>query len=317
MTHSKQSALPAGFRLEEYTIVRELSAGGFSQVYLALDQHDRKFAIKEYLPQEMTKRLPDGGVTISNELDRESFRHGLKCFFEEARMLAAIQHPNIVSVANFFRANNTVYMVMEYAEGRPLSKEVEIAGGRLSEAKIRRLFAELIGGLREVHLQHLLHLDIKPANIYLRRNGSPVLLDFGAARQTMRRSGQSFASMFTPGYAAPEQYDALAKLGPWTDIYGLAACIYSMMGGGRLPSADERLKQDKLEPATKAFAEYYSLPLLTLVDECLLLDPMKRLASLGKMQRILQDNNYVPPEPPKSWWQKAGGWFGKTPGERK
>lgn len=316
MTQSKQSALPAGFRLEEYTIVRELSSGGFSQVYLALDQYDRKFAIKEYLPLDMTQRLPDGGVTILDELDRESFRLGLKCFFEEARVLADIQHPNIVRVASFFRANNTVYMVMEYTEGRPLGKELELSEGRLSEVRIRKLFAELIGGLREVHQKQLLHLDIKPANIYLRRNGSPVLLDFGAARQTVLRPGQSFAAMFTPGYAAPEQYDAKAKLGPWTDIYGVGACIYSMMGGGRLQPANERLLDDQYFLTRKALTNYYSPPLLGLLDRCLQLDAEQRLDSLTLLQKALLSKDYVTPVPVLSWWQKTGVLLERLAGKK-
>lgn len=317
MTQSKQTALPAGFLLEEYSIVRELSSGGFSQVYLALDSYDRKYAIKEYLPLNMTARGENGAVTIVNELDQEAFRLGLKCFFEEARVLSCIEHKNIVRVVNFFRANNTVYMVMEYAEGRPLGKEIEMTGGRLQEARLRRMFAELISGLREVHLQHLLHLDIKPANIYLRRNGSPLLLDFGAARQTVLRPGGSFSNMFTPGYAAPEQYDAKADLGPWTDIYGLGACLYTLMGGGKPLSADERLRNDTLIPASKAFVEYYSPELLSLVDACLILSPEKRLTSLIQMQKFLQSTDYVTPPPPVSFWKEPGAWvrrvMGKTP----
>ncbi|WP_229799771.1 serine/threonine protein kinase [Vogesella fluminis] len=315
MTQSKQSALPAGFRLDDYTIVRELSAGGFSLVYLALDHHDRKFAIKEYLPLDMTCRQPGGEVTIIDELDREAFRIGLKCFFEEARVLAGIRHPNIVRVVNFFRANNTVYMVMEYAEGRPLSKELTLAAGHLPEVRLRKLFAELIGGLREVHQQQLLHLDIKPANIYLRRNGSPVLLDFGAARQALRRPGQAPAAMFTPGYAAPEQYDAKAKLGPWTDIYGLGASLYTMLGGGRPQSADERQQADTLQPASKLFAHYYSPQLLALADACLQLEPQRRPDSLERMQQCLLANDYVTP-PPRSLWQKAGTWLAQAAGKK-
>lgn len=308
-TKQSKRALPAGTRLEQYTVVRSLSSGGFSEVYLALDQHDRKYAIKEYLPLVMAGRRDSHNVTVLNELDRDAFKLGLKCFFEEARILAAIQHPNIVRVSNFFRANQTGYMVMDYTEGRPLAKEIELTPRGIAEPRLRRLFAELIGGLREVHLQHLLHLDIKPANIYLRRNGTPVLLDFGAARQTLGRA-QHLGSMFTPGYAAPEQYDAQGKLGPWTDIYALGACLYVAMGGDKLQAADLRLKQDKIVPASKAFARFYSPQLLALVDECLGLDPLTRLASLSEMQKRLRDKHYVTPVPPRgisAWLQRVMG----------
>lgn len=310
-TKQSKRALPAGTRLEQYTVVRSLSSGGFSEVYLALDQHDRKYAIKEYLPLAMTGRHDSYDVTVLNELDRDAFKLGLKCFFEEARILAGIQHPNIVRVSNFFRAHQTVYMVMDYTEGRPLAKEIELTPHGIAEHRLRRLFAELIGGLREVHLQHLLHLDIKPANIYLRRNGTPVLLDFGAARQTLGRA-QHLGSMFTPGYAAPEQYDPQGKLGPWTDIYALGACMYVAMGGSKLQAADQRQKQDKVLPASKAFARFYSPELLALVDDCLCLDPLTRLASLSEMQKRLRDKHYVTPAPSKG----VSAWLRRLMGKR-
>ncbi|MOA27090.1 Protein kinase domain protein [compost metagenome] len=134
-----------------------------------------------------------------------------------------------------------------------------------------------------------------------------MLLDFGAARQALRRPGQALTAMFTPGYAAPEQYDAKAKLGPWTDIYGLGASLYAMLGGGRLPAADERLQADTLQPASKLFARHYSPQLLALVDACLQLEPQRRPGSLAQMQQSLLANDYVTPLP--SLWQKAGAWL--------
>ncbi|SCK16396.1 serine/threonine-protein kinase [Vogesella sp. LIG4] len=280
-TQSKSRSLAPGSRLEGYTIVRVLSSGGFSEVYLALDGHDRKYAIKEYLPRDMVGRSDAGDVTVLNELDREVFKLGLKCFFDEARVLADIRHPNVVRVSNFFRANQTVYMVMDYADGRSLSRELELTGGSMPEARLRELFAELIAGLEEVHKQHLLHLDIKPGNIYLCRNGAPILLDFGTARLVSSRSNA--AAMITPGYAAPEQYQAKGQLGPWTDIYGLGASMYLAMGGGRLAAADERMRNDTLPPASKLLAGLYSPQLLQLVDQCLALTPSARPASLGEV----------------------------------
>ncbi|AXK39370.1 serine/threonine protein kinase [Crenobacter cavernae] len=296
MTQSApQKPLPAGYRLSDYTVVRQLSVGGFSIVYLALDDQDQAFAIKEYLPHSLACRDEDFAVTVKNDLDRDSFNLGLKCFFEEGRVLASIHHPNVVRVSNFFRANHTVYMVMEYAEGRPLSRELELAGGRLSERRIRRIFAHLIAGLREVHLNRLLHLDIKPANIYLRRNGAPLLLDFGAARETLMRGSRQFASMYTPGFASPEQYERDSSLGPWTDIYAIGACLYTCMGGKPPPPANERKESDKLAPASEAFVAYYSPELTELTDRCLALLPDERPASLMLLQKQLMSEDYTPP----------------------
>ncbi|KZE32902.1 serine/threonine protein kinase [Crenobacter luteus] len=296
MTQSApQKPLPAGYRLGDYTVVRQLSVGGFSIVYLALDDQERTFAIKEYLPHSLACRSEQFAVTVKNELDRDAFNLGLKCFFEEGRVLAGIHHPNVVRVSNFFRANHTVYMVMEYADGRPLSRELELAGGRLAERRLRRVFAHLVAGLREVHLNRLLHLDLKPANIYLRRNGAPLLLDFGAARETLMRGSRQFASMYTPGFAAPEQYQRDGALGPWTDIYAIGACLYTCMGGTPPPPANERVQHDALAPARDAFAAYYSPELTALTDRCLALSSDERPASLMQLQKLLMAEGYAAP----------------------
>ncbi|MCD5361629.1 serine/threonine protein kinase [Chromobacterium aquaticum] len=317
MTQSNpQTALPAGSRLGEYTIVRQLSVGGFSVVYLALDDQDNKFAIKEYLPRNLALRDDDGQVTVPHELDREAFNLGLKCFFEEGRILSGISHPTVVRVINFFRANQTVYMVMEYADGRSLVRELELAGGRLEERRLRKWFAALLSGLREVHLQRLLHLDIKPANIYLRRNGAPLLLDFGAARQTLSRRDKHFASMYTPGFAAPEQYEKDAPLGPWTDIYALGACLYACMGGGTPQVSKERKESDRLQPASKAFRHLYSPELLELTDQCLALPPDERPATVAGLQKRLMAEEYGQPAPAELASSKWMGWLKNLTGGR-
>ncbi len=308
MTQTKQTTgLPAGHRLDTYTIVRELSQGGFSRVYLALDDADRKLAIKEYLPGSMARHNADLQVEVISELDAEPFRVGKKCFFEEARVLADIQHPNVVRVRNFFAANQTVYMVMDYTEGRPLSREIELAGGALEEGRLRRLFVELVGGLREVHRRHLLHLDLKPANIYLRRNGSPVLLDFGAARQNAQRQQGQAVSMYTPAFAPPEQTRADARLGPWTDIYSLGACLYACLGIGAPPPAKQRAA-DGVLPALPQAASRYSPELLELTRRCMALEVERRPGSLLEVQKALQAP-FSPPAKPGGLLQRLGGWL--------
>ncbi|UTH72243.1 serine/threonine-protein kinase [Chromobacterium sp. IIBBL 290-4] len=307
---SQQTALPAGYRLAEYTIVRQLSVGGFSVVYLALDDADRKFAIKEYLPRNLAERNKEGEVVVSHDVDRDAFNLGLKCFFEEGRVLSGISHPTVVRVSNFFRANHTVYMVMEYADGRSLGRELELAGGRMEERRIRNWFAALLSGLREVHSQRLLHLDIKPANIYLRRNGVPLLLDFGAARQTLSRRDTHFAAMYTPGFAAPEQYEHDRPLGPWTDIYAIGACLYVCMGGETPQNAKDRLAQDALAPACKVFRHHYSAELTELCDRCLSLSPDERPATVLEVQKCLQQTEYSKPEKPEGLeGSKLVGWI--------
>ncbi len=280
--------LPSGYMLEGYRIDRQLSLGGFSVVYLAHDANGTPVAIKEYLPSGLALRA-SGSVlpTIADE-HLAAFRQGMKCFFEEGRALAHLKHPNLVRVLNFFRANETVYLVMQYERGRTLQEHIQKHKGRLTESFLRTVFSRLMNGLREVHSRKLLHLDIKPANIYLRNDGTPVLLDFGAARQTLARDSSLLKPMYTPGFAAPEQFHGREDaLGPWTDIYAIGASMYACFAAAAPQSADQRLAGDRLNPAAKRWAGRYSPQLLETIDRCLHLDPKARPQSILELQRAL------------------------------
>src|SRR6185503_10208738 len=188
MAAQNNAPLPDGLEIGGYRIVKKIASGGFSIVYLAYDADGSAVAIKEYLPSALALRAPGELVPVIPKANLPVFRIGLKCFFEEGRALARIVHPNVVRVLNFFRANDTVYMVMAYESGHSLQEyaaRILARGSRCGEPFIRQVFHGVCAGLREVHANKLLHLDLKPANIYLRTDGSPLLLDFGAARQTI------------------------------------------------------------------------------------------------------------------------------------
>src|SRR3954465_13466045 len=189
MSSQANQPLPDGTQLENYRVLRVLAHGGFSFVYLAHDQNQTPVAIKEYLPSTLALRTNGAPCPIVPEENASTFRYGLKCFFEEGRALAHLSHPNVVRVLNFFRANETVYLVMRYERGRTLQQHIVPRRGTIDEPWIRKTFAELLNGLREVHSNKLLHLDIKPGNIYVRNDGTPLLIDFGAARQTLTGEG--------------------------------------------------------------------------------------------------------------------------------
>lgn len=287
MPSQVNSPLPSGYVLDQYRIDHQLSMGGFSFVYLAYDVEGVAVAIKEYLPHALAYR-PEGGVEpVVEESNRAAFRYGMKCFFEEGRILATLIHPNVVRVLNFFRANETVYMVMQFERGRTLHQHVQKNVGHINENFIRWVFARMLNGLREVHAHKLLHLDIKPANIYLRHDGTPVLLDFGAARQTLMGEQSALKPMYTPGFAAPEQLLAGQDLGPWTDIYGVGASLYATITGKAPPRSDDRAKNETLVPLVTSHPDTYSEQLRALVDWCLCLDPLKRPQSVYALQKAL------------------------------
>lgn len=275
-------ALPVGTALHDYTITKVLSLGGFSFVYLAQDPQKNTVAIKEYMPVTLAERDEHTHIR-SNGKNEAAYKHGMKCFFEEGLALANIEHKNIVRVKNFFRANNTVYMVMKYERGKSLQDYIMALSQPVPESFLIRMFIELLNGLREVHTRKLLHLDIKPANIYIRLDGSPMLLDFGSARQAL--SEVTLAPTYTPGFAPPEQYIDRKHLGPWSDIYSIGASMYACLQRASPVSANQRLKEDTLVPAIELGKQIYSEKLLAIIDECMQLDYLSRPQSVFSLQK--------------------------------
>jgi serine/threonine protein kinase len=298
MPQQANQPLPAGYVLNGYRIEKPLSSGGFSIVYLARDESGTPFAIKEYLPSSLPLRTEGVEVAVAEE-NLAVFRHGLKCFFEEGRGLALISHPNVVRVENFFRANETCYMVMQYVRGRTLQFHIQRHRHEFTEGFIRRLFTHLMNGLREVHANKLLHLDIKPANIFISMEGRPVLLDFGAARITLSEEAMKLKPMYTAGFAAPEHYRFKPEeLGPWSDIYSVGATIYTCIAGTPPQAGDQREEKDRMIPLRTLARQGYSDDLYDIVDSCLAVDWLKRPQTAFDLQKRLMEE---PPEERKSF----------------
>ncbi|MBC3830245.1 serine/threonine protein kinase [Undibacterium amnicola] len=308
MAAQNNAPLPDGLEIAGYRIVKKIASGGFSIVYLASDEDGNAVAIKEYLPSSLALRQVGELVPAISAENFPVYRIGLKCFFEEGRALARISHPNVVSVINFFRANETVYMVMAYESGRSLQEHILRRRDKgekplVSERFIRKMFNLVMNGLREVHTNKLLHLDLKPANIYLRMDGTPILLDFGAARQTLKTDMPKLYPMYTPGFAAPELYVKNSNLGPWTDIYSIGASMFACMVGAPPQPADQRKTNDKMEAHYKKLEGTYSSELIDVVRMCLKLDPMERPQSVFALQKALTTK--APP-------QREIGFFERT-----
>lgn len=277
-------ALPRKTRLDHYRVRQTLSAGGFGIVYLCDDeQQGEAVVIKEYMPSRLAQRTPEGHVAPLSDAHAENFAEGRRLFLQEATALARLRHPNIVCVLNFFSANDTVYMVMEYRPGKNLQGYIRTHNGGLSETLLRTVFPPLLDGLRLVHDTGLLHLDIKPGNIHLCPGGVPLLLDFGAVfpRATTRKL--QIAQVVTPGFSPVEQYDPSGYVGPWTDIYALGATLRACIEGSSPPPAIERQEHDRLRPAASAFKRRYSAGLLEALDWAMEVDPLLRPQSVNEL----------------------------------
>jgi serine/threonine protein kinase len=292
MSKVKPSPLPPDTVVGGYRIVRKVAAGGFGLVYLAVDPEGQQVAIKEYLPSSLATRAP-GELMPRVQTEKLSlYRLGLKSFFEEGRSLAQISHPSVVSVLNFFRENETVYMVMNYLEGAALQDFIvtarELKQNKVfRESTIRSLFDEILRGLRIVHQHKMLHLDIKPANVFITDDNKSVLIDFGAAREVLSKEGNFIRPMYTPGFAAPEMYRRDSSMGPWTDIYAIGACMYACMQGYPPAEAPQRQEKDRIAIALARLRGVYSDNLIEVVEWCMALDALSRPQSVFALQKEL------------------------------
>jgi len=269
-----QYSLQPGTRIGDYEILAELGAGSFGITYKAWDHRLQTYvALKEYLPIEFAVRGPDSTtVAPRSEKVTHQYQFGLKGFLEEARTLAQFRDARIVRVTNYMEGNGTAYLVMDYEEGESLDALVRRDQKRLDEPEVLRIMIPVLEGLCIVHRAGVLHRDVKPANIYLRAQGSPLLLDFGAARHALGEETQNLTSIVTPGYGPFEQYQRTGKQGPWTDVYGAGATLYRLVTGRRPAEAPDRAaaaharEKDPNPPAQELAKGRYTQRLLETVD---------------------------------------------------
>jgi formylglycine-generating enzyme required for sulfatase activity/serine/threonine protein kinase len=232
--------LPPGTRIDSLRIDRVLGQGAFGVTYLVTDTVlSSSFALKEYLPEGLVLRTGAGRLQAVDDASNQAFATGLEHFLAEGRTVAQLQHPNIVKVFRCFEANGTAYLLMPYYQGEALHKLLG-RSGTLSEEEALALSRPLLDALDYIHRHGVVHQDIKPANIYITQDGDPILLDFGAAGQRLHASASTRRQLGSEGYAAIEQSEPDGAIGPWSDIYGLAATLYRCVSGHLPVAASQR-----------------------------------------------------------------------------
>jgi serine/threonine protein kinase len=263
---SPKGVLAVGTLVGSYELISVLGQGGFGITYLARDTGlGRKVALKEYLPASLAIREADTTVVPRSTAMAEEFVWGRDRFIDEARTLATLGGvSSIVPVYDFLEANGTAYMVMAFAEGETLSHRLK-DGRPMSPADVDRLLYPLMEGLERVHEAGFVHRDIKPDNIILDANGGPTLIDFGASRAPVAGRTGAMTAIFTPGYAAAEQFSS-GKQGPWTDIYGLSATLYHAIAGRTPPSAFDRMLDDEYVSLVEMRPNGFPLATLAAID---------------------------------------------------
>jgi serine/threonine protein kinase len=299
-------SLSVGTRVAEFEVTAHLGEGGFSIVYLAMDHSlERIVALKEYMPSSLASRLGNTQVQPRSQRHRDTFEMGLKSFVNEAKLLAQFDHHALVKVYRFWEANGTAYMVMPYYQGSTVKDTVRAMPAPPDEAWLMALLAPLTEALAVIHGQQCYHRDIAPDNvILLAGSGSPLLLDFGAARRVIGDMTQALTVILKAGYAPVEQYAEVPgmKQGPWTDVYALAAVVYWSITGKTPPPSVGRMVNDAHVPLMECAAGRYSVRFLQAIDRALVVLPDKRTQSIEALRRDLGIDSIAPPHPSGPAW---------------
>lgn len=286
--------LSQGEMLNWYKIERVLGRGGFGVIYLATDTNlDHKVAIKEYRVLEAAGNV---ATRTDSSQDNPDTKEGMRRFISEARNLVRFKHPNIVRVMSVFELNDTAYIVMEFEEGIDF-REFLLNPSNRDENALKKLLVPIVDGLAQVHQSGFIHRDIKPANILVRKDGSPVLLDFGSARSSYSAQTEPLTALVSAGYAPLEQYSGGSEReqGPWTDIYALGAVLYFAVTGvepvdsAKRGSAMLNGGQDPMLKARMLGQGKYSASFLAAIDWALEFRISERPQSLSAwMQALLR-----------------------------
>ncbi len=305
-------ALPSGTELVgDYRIERVLGAGGFGVTYLATEiALARRVTIKEYFPADFAARSNGIDAAPRSQGSDVDYRWGLDRFIEEAQTLAKFNHPHIVRVYRYFRANNTGYMVLHFEEGQSFKSWLKGLGRAPRQKELDGILEPLLDALSLIHDSDFLHRDIAPDNIIIRKDGTPVLIDFGSARGEIATNSKTVSALVKPGYSPYEQYAATSRQqGPWTDIYALGATLYHAVSGKRPPDSPSRMVKDEIIPAATAALSSYRPRFLEAVDRALALQVDQRPQSIAAWRGDL----LAPAEEEAA----GGGLFGIRRGARK
>ena len=313
MTQTSKQGLPEGAVLHgKYEIEQKLGAGGYGVTYRARHVRlPRQLAIKEFFPDfaaraGATQELQpvSGSVTVGD------FRRGIQQFFGEAERLAAFEHKNIVRVHDVFQENNTAYMVMDYEQGKTLGDLLKECG-TLPEEALLAILSPLLDGLKVLHDGGILHRDLAPDNIFIRKDGDPVLLDFGSAREAGGGQSKSVSAIVKYGYSPPEQYTRKGGIrqGPFTDIYALSATLYHAMTGEQPQTSTTRqtaITNQIPDPVDLGSVKGYSRVFVDAVRAGLALKADERPESIDEWRGMFPWQPQQQPQQSKS----DSGWSG-------
>jgi serine/threonine protein kinase len=279
-----------------YRITRVVGSGGFGITYEAEDINlATQVAIKEYYPFDFGDRDATMSVKPKSERHRQTFDWGRSNFLQEARTLARFEHPSIVRVTRVFEANSTAYMVMRFEQGQSFENWLAGLGRPPTQEELDAIVAPMLAALELMHSSDFLHRDIAPDNIIVRADGSPVLLDFGAARRAVAAMSRTMTGIVKAGFSPHEQYSSDSRLqGPWSDLYALGGTLYRAVTGHPPEEATLRVDEDHMPPAVQAaWKGRYRPSFLNGIDACLRVRHADRPRSVAQLRPMLLGKSAV------------------------
>jgi serine/threonine protein kinase len=287
-----EGLLSPGSSVKGYTIVRVIRSGQSNNVYAAVSSTGDDVAVKEYFPRRLAKRMPSGRLGVATEKTKIQFESGVKGFVNEAIALAEIKSDLLAHFVATFRENGTAYLITALEPGETLeawARGVIKSSNRPAEGDLRFIFWTLLNAVQVMHERGFLHLDIKPSNVIMRDENTPILIDLGGARRYPQGELTAMsASNYTPGFAAPEQHaEKLDLFAPCTDIYGIGSSILYCMTGKIPPLASDRVLDDKIEDLFERCKSKYSQQLIEIVKKCLSVDISTRHSNIKELQNLI------------------------------
>lgn len=300
----------------QYIIRKVLGQGGFGIVYSAIDRQNQKVAIKEYFPSSLATRLRNSHTVSAKDMNQDNiayFQKGVQRFYEEAIAMKRFQDdPNIVDVKDFFKANGTAYIVMEFVDGKTFLEVLNaMPDNRLELNDVIMNIKPIFKALERIHTtpwtdangkvhSGIVHRDISPDNIMFPKSGSVKLMDFGAARTVSLQGEFELTGIVKPGFAPVEQFvrsGSKGAQGPWTDVYALAATIYRAITGVKPQDSRRRQMNDALK-----LPSALGINITTKQEQVLLkgmaLDYHYRYQTVKEFYQALKNAMIIPPPPP-------------------
>lgn len=294
----KNIPLPNNYKIKDYTITRRISSGGFSFVYLAENNITKEtVVIKEYMPNSISVREKGVETYIIDEKDYVKFQNGLKLFFKEMSIISRIKHKNIIDIIDYFEMNNTAYIVTPYEYGMPLINYISNLKKDktfIEEEDLLQIIVGILEAIKVLHEHDILHLDLKPNNIWLRSNKEILILDFGTSldKNQVRLDNR----FYTIGYAAPEQYGAFYKpldIGFWTDYYGIGATLYHLITQTNATDSLQLKQRNESISILEDTPIYYHYNILYLINDFINID-LKHRQKINIDEMILKMKNIIP-----------------------